>query len=70
MILEDTNYTEQQVTRCQFYLNEGVTRQRAPRLSSLIIQADRPICNESRLVFRNPENTTRVILTETGSYSP
>jgi len=33
--LAGINYIEQQMQRCQFYLNESVTRQRAPRLSSL-----------------------------------
>jgi len=32
-----------------------------------MIQADRPICKESHVVLRSPENTTHVILT--GSYS-
>jgi len=27
-----------------------------------MIQADRPICKESRVVLGSPENTTRVIL--------
>jgi len=39
--LAGINYIDQQVTRWQFYLNESVTRQRAPRLTSLMIQADR-----------------------------
>ena len=35
-----------------------------------MIQADRPMCKESRVVLRSLENTTRVILAKTGSYSP
>jgi len=68
--LAGINYTEQEVTRCQFYLNESVTHYRVPCQSSLMIQADRPIFNESRVVLRSPENRTHVILTKTGRYSP
>jgi len=32
--------------------------------------ADCPICKNSRVVLRNPENTTRVILAKTVSYFP
>jgi len=53
--LAGINYTKQQVTRCQFYLNESVTRSMAPRLSSLMTQADRPICNVL-YVLRSPRN--------------
>jgi len=35
-----------------------------------MIQDDRPVCKESRVVLRRPENTTRVILAKTDSYSP
>jgi len=35
-----------------------------------MIQAKRPVCEESRVVLRSPENTTRVVLAKTGSYSP
>ena len=44
------------MTRCQFYLNESVTRYvyRTPRLTGL--------CKEGRVVLQSPENTTRVIL--------
>jgi len=35
-----------------------------------MIQADRPICKESRVVLRSPENTTGVILAKTGNYFP
>jgi len=38
------------------------------RQSSLMIQADRPICKESRVVLLSPENTTCIILAKTGSY--
>jgi len=68
MILAGVNYIEQQVTWCQFYLNENATCWRAPRLWSLVIQADRPVCKEScvlQLVLRSPENTTCVILAKT-----
>jgi len=34
-----------------------------------MIQADRPICKESRVVLGSPENTICVILAKTGSYS-
>jgi len=68
--LAGINYIEQQVTRCQFYLDESVIRYRAPRLASLMIQAERPICKESRVVQHSPEHTTRVILAKTGSYFP
>jgi len=54
--LAGISYIEQQVTRLRFYLNESVTR-----LSSLMIQADRPKCKESHIVLRSPENTKRVI---------
>jgi len=67
--LAGINYVEQQVTRCQFYLNESVTRQRAPRLSSLMIQAYRPMCKQSHVVLRSPE-IQRAILAKTGSYFP
>jgi len=35
-----------------------------------MIQADRPMCKGSRVVLRSPENITRVMLANTGSYSP
>jgi len=37
-------YIKQQVTGCQFYLNESVTHWTAPCLSPLITQADESIC--------------------------
>jgi len=43
------NYVKQQTTRCQFYLNERVTRQRAPRLSTRPIQADSHKINDRKL---------------------
>jgi len=33
-----------------------------------MIQVDRPMCKESRVVLRNPENKTCIILAKTGSY--
>ena len=56
--------------RCQFYLNESVIRWRAPRLSSLKMPPGRPMCKESCVVVRSPENTTCVILAKASSYSP
>ena len=35
-----------------------------------MIQANRPMCKESRVVQRSPENTTCVILAKIGSYPP
>jgi len=35
-----------------------------------MIQAHKSMCNESRVVLWSLENTTRVILAKTGSYSP
>ena len=67
MFLAGINYIKQQLTRCQLCLNESVTRYRT---RSLMIQADRPMCTESRAVLWSPENTTRVILAKTGSYRP
>jgi len=64
MILAGINYIEQQMTRCQLYLNRSVIRLRVPRLSSHTVQADIPMCKESRVVLRNLENTTKI-----GSYS-
>jgi len=54
--LAGINYIEQQVALCQFYLNESVTRLRAPRLSSLMIQTNRPMCKESPVILWSPEN--------------
>jgi len=33
-----------------------------------MIQADRSMCEESRVVLRSPENTARVILAKTDTY--
>jgi len=35
-----------------------------------MIQANRPMCKENRVVLRSPENTTRVILAKTDKYFP
>jgi len=35
-----------------------------------MLQADRPICKESRVVLPSLGNKIRVILAKTGSYSP
>jgi len=43
-----------------FYLNESVT---------LMIQADRPICNEV-VLYSGVQKIQRVVLTKTGSYFP
>ena len=36
-----------------------------PRLTSIMTQADRPMCKESHIVLRSSENITRVILAKT-----
>jgi len=64
--LAGINYIKQQVTRCQFSLNERVTR-RGSVITWNYDAADRPVCKERRVVLRNTENTTRYF-TKTGSY--
>jgi len=60
----------EQVTLCQFYPNEkSVSRQWVPCLSSLMIQGNRSICKESRVVLRI-QKIQRIILAKTGSHSP
>jgi len=34
-----------------------------------MMQADRPMCEGSRVVLRSPENTTCIVLAKIGSYS-
>jgi len=69
MIFAGINYIEQQVTQYQLYLNESFTRYVATSYHNLWYRL-KPICKERRVVLRSLENTTRVILAKTVSYSP
>jgi len=57
-------YIDQKVTWYQFYLNESVARLEGVTSIITMLQADRPICKESRFVFPSPENKMPVILTK------
>ena len=59
------NYIKQQVARCQFYLNESVRHQRAPRVSTRLIQADnlqrKSFCRPYSRKYFNTTSVTTII---------
>jgi len=65
--LAGVNYIEQQYD-ANFILMKAWHGRGRRVYRHIMIQVDRPMCKESRVVLRNPENKTCIILAKTGSY--